>query len=70
LLLGWLAFPILRRRDWGYFVVAPGEMVMEIPERLARHEQEDGGPARVRKSKEQANRADLFFGWNRVDKTH
>jgi len=24
----------------------------------------------VAKSKDLANRADLFFGWNRVDKTH
>jgi hypothetical protein len=37
---------------------------------LVSHEQEGSGRTSARKSKEQANRADLFFGWNRVDKTH
>jgi len=41
---------------------------MEILDGSAGRRQDDGGPRRKRKSKEQANWADLFFGWNRVDK--
>jgi len=43
---------------------------MEILDGHARHERGSAGRTGLVKSKEQANRADLFFGWNRVDKTH
>jgi len=46
------------------------KLKMEILDGQAGHEQESAGRRKLLKSKEQANRADLFFGWNRVDKTH
>jgi hypothetical protein len=64
------SFPILRRGGWSGFVATPEEMKMKIVDGLARHESEGGGAMRVEKSKDQANRADLFFGWNRVDKAY
>jgi hypothetical protein len=60
----------LRRSGWKRFAAASEETKREIVGGLAQHEQEADGRLGWRKSKEQANRADLFFGWNRVDKTH
>jgi hypothetical protein len=65
-----VSFRTLRRRRSRDFAVAPDEMQIETIGGLVSHEQEGSGRTSVRKSKEQANRADLFFGWNRVDKTH
>jgi hypothetical protein len=52
------------------FAGEPEEIKTEIFGWLATREQEGTGCVGGRKSKDQANRADLFFGWNRVDKTY
>ena len=65
-----MVFPILRRRRTGDLGIAAEEMSAEIFDGPVGYEHEVAGRGSVRKSKEQANRTYLFFGWNRVDKTH
>jgi hypothetical protein len=43
---------------------------VEDEEKLATREEVVVAETRVLESKDQANHADLFFAWNRVDKTY